>query len=69
MKATCAGVNKLLRQMGIDAKLYAGRGYYYWDGNACVQWPSIYVYRIGDLTLAEVMTEVTDNLNNPAFKF
>lgn len=67
-QATVAGVNKLMREMGIDGKLYAGRGYYYWSGNAVFQWPSVGVYRIGQVDLDWMRDEINSNVKNfPTF--
>ncbi len=56
-------VNKELKAMGLDAKLYRSpSGYYYWSGNDCFSWPSIYVFNLNVYTVQEVLDEVKTNL-------
>lgn len=59
---TVAAVNSKLKGMGRQELLTAGRGYYYWRGGNSLQWPSIYVYRISELSLEQVLDEVKQNI-------
>jgi len=56
-----AEVNKALKAQGTSIKLRAGRGYYYFDGEA-LAWrcSSVYIYRASDLTVEEWMREFSD---------
>ena len=47
-------VNRALKAQGVTIRLRAGRGYYYFDGDA-LSWPSssVYVYRASALSVAE----------------
>lgn len=72
--ASVAGVNKWLKEQGIDATLRAtrgncsGRGYYYLTGPAVerAHSTSLMVYRLGDLSLDMVLTEVRAILSDSA---
>ena len=51
-------VNRELKAQGITIRLRAGRGYYYFDGDA-LRWPSssVYVYSASDLSVAQWLNE------------
>jgi len=65
--AKVATVNALLRKAGIEAKLYAGRGYYYWSGEGCLAWPSVYIYRMDQVDMGWMVDEINDNLKYHSF--
>lgn len=61
MKNRVAEVNAVLKAMGRPERLTAGRGYYYWRNGA--DWPSVYIYRASDLTLAQWLDEIKRNMS------
>lgn len=65
---TVAAINRWLRASGINAKLHAGRGYYYLSGDDVVGASStgIYTYRVANLTMAEWQDEINAILRDHA---
>jgi hypothetical protein len=62
-KNTVALVNSYLKGIGRTERLTAGRGYYYFRNGDGLLWPSVYVYRASDLTLAQWIVIVHERIN------
>lgn len=61
-KLTTATVNKELKRLGFEERLYRGNGYYYFAEGGTPYWESssVFVPAVTDLTLQEWVDEVVD---------
>jgi hypothetical protein len=62
-KATIAKVNASIKALGGNEILVKGDGYFYFAEGKAIDWPSVYVYRISDLTLDRWLEEYTSRRN------